>query len=158
MLYHSLRYLSHNDVGPGLRNKIATTFDVALDVGNGQWVGGIAKAALAQSLTHLRPDFRFDCGPFNEWIKHTLRAINQWRIAQIQKAWQSEVSTVSLDTEPAVDLKKKPVFHDHSPLHYQLESRGNKRPSEDSAQRAPKRRKSGCFTPAAASDNAATPA
>ncbi|KAG7448788.1 uncharacterized protein BT62DRAFT_992758 [Guyanagaster necrorhizus] len=174
MLHHGLRYMTHSAVGPGLRNIISSIFDIAIDVGNGQWVGALGKGALVHGLGPLPQDFHFACGPFNQWIKHTIHAIKQWQTAQAQ---QPEVSAVALDTEPAIDLNKKPVFHDHSRLRdfwqavlemdgwprndrarYQLEPRGNKRPSEDSAQPAPKRRKSGRFTAAAASGNAATPA
>ncbi|KAG7448789.1 uncharacterized protein BT62DRAFT_889320 [Guyanagaster necrorhizus] len=172
MLHHGLRYMTHSAVGHGLRNIISSIFDIAIDVGNGQWVGALGKGALVHGSGPLPEDFHFACVPFTKWIEDALEAINEWDIFSQSK----RLSTKKHRSKPAMDFATL-VFCDHQPLKlmwqkmlgmdgwprndhakYQLEPRGNKRPSEDSAQPAPKRRKSGRFTAAAASGNVATPA
>ncbi|KAK0233974.1 hypothetical protein IW262DRAFT_1241657, partial [Armillaria fumosa] len=78
MLFHGLRYLRHNKVGPHLLNIISTIFDHAVDVGDGMR-GGNGKVGLISDFGDLGPHFRFDCDPFDGWIKPALGMIRKWR-------------------------------------------------------------------------------
>ncbi|KAK0192848.1 hypothetical protein F5146DRAFT_979414 [Armillaria mellea] len=171
MLYHGLRYLSHNQPRNGLRNVMVYIFDVGLDVGDGEWVGGTTKTALAHSLKPLCRGFRFQCAPFNFWIEEMLFAIKEWQDVRTQRIKQSNGST--LRSSGTIDPKEA-TFHDHSRLEsiwkkvlemdgwptndqatYQLEPQGTKRTHEDGDQPAQKKPKSGHSAPAAASDTTA---
>ncbi|KAK0220331.1 hypothetical protein IW262DRAFT_1297415 [Armillaria fumosa] len=174
MLYHGLRYLPHNEVGPGLKNLLSFIFDLSIELGNGQYCGGPTKCSLVHSLKPLRPDFRFGCSPFNIWIRQMLSATDQWQMVRTQQTALPQDTPFRL-VEPTrvIDLEKA-VFYDHSGLEaiwkkvlemdgwptdneaaYQLEPSGTKRSSEDSNRRAQKKHKSGCSAPAAASDTTA---
>ncbi|KAK0495796.1 hypothetical protein EDD18DRAFT_1167432 [Armillaria luteobubalina] len=170
MLYHGLRYLPHNEVGPGLKNLVSFIFDVGIDVGNGEWRGGTAKAALAASLRPLRRDFRFECDPFTSWIVDALEAINEWNTFQ---HWNSTSTTKSRLNKSIV--KREPlVLCDHQQLillwkdvlsmdgwlsndwvESQLKSASTKRSHQDDDQPAQKKHKSGISGTAATSSNPA---
>ncbi len=135
MLYHGLRYLPHNEVGPGLGNIIAFIFDVGLDVGNGEWRGGAVKAALAARLRSLRRDFRFECGPFTSWIVDALEAINEWNIFRHSNStFTTKIKRETLalrDHQQLISLWKDVLGMDGWPsndrVQSQLKSTGSKR-------------------------------
>ncbi len=173
MLYHGLRYLAHNQPRSGLRSIMTSIFDGGINVGNGQWHGGTVKTALARDLDPLRPDFQFNCTPFDLWITEMLSAIDQWiGVLKARKRTQPDDSAVNSNVDPTTDAKKV-MFHDHSRLDsfwkkvlgmdgwptndqatYQLEPQGTKRSHEDDDQPAQKKHKSGRSGAAAASGNA----
>ncbi|KAK0495807.1 hypothetical protein EDD18DRAFT_1167474 [Armillaria luteobubalina] len=174
MLYYDLRYLPHNEVGPGLKNLVSFIFDLSIELGNGHCCGGPTKCSLVHRLSPLRPDFRFGCSPFNIWIRQMLSATNQWQMVRTQQTALPEETPLRLVEPTRIIDPEKAVFYDHSRLEviwkkvlemdgwptddqatYQLELSGIKRPREDSNQPVQKKYKSGRSTAAAASDTSA---
>ncbi|KAK0233952.1 hypothetical protein IW262DRAFT_1452502 [Armillaria fumosa] len=163
MLYHGLRYLRHSKVGPGLRDTIASIFDDGTDNGDGTWSGGNGKASMTlKDKGNLGVNFRFDCGPINQWIQEALLAIGEWRNYSTQGEPSPKSSLIpGRSVAPAIDLATV-VFRDHNDLKllwkgalhmdgwpsnaeakYQLEPKGTKRTLQDDAQQPKKKQKSG---------------
>ncbi|KAK0481365.1 hypothetical protein IW261DRAFT_1070655 [Armillaria novae-zelandiae] len=78
MLFHGLRYLRHNELGPDLPKIISSIFDVGIYVGNGMR-GGNGKFALTYDFGDLGPHFRFESDPFDNWIKSAVVMIREWQ-------------------------------------------------------------------------------
>ncbi|KAK0494667.1 hypothetical protein EDD18DRAFT_1256202 [Armillaria luteobubalina] len=170
MLYHGLRYLPHNEVGPGLKNLVSFIFDVGIDVGNGEWRGGAAKAALAASLRPLRRDFRFECDPFTSWIVDALEAINEWNTfrhsnstfttkSRLNKSIVKRETLALRDHQQLILLWKDVLGMDgwlsDDRVESQLKSTSTKRSHQDDDQPAQKKHKSGISGTAATSGNTA---
>ncbi|KAK0481366.1 hypothetical protein IW261DRAFT_1592552 [Armillaria novae-zelandiae] len=146
MLFHGLRYLRHNELGPDLPN-IISIFDAGIYVRNGMR-GGAGKGALVHGVGALAEDFRFESDPFDNWIKSALDMIS---------AWQNHLSPrLLVSSKPTADT---PAFtnHDGLRLHWekllamegwpandfhQLDSKGTKRRSAGESQTVSKRQKS----------------
>ncbi|KAK0481387.1 hypothetical protein IW261DRAFT_1592568 [Armillaria novae-zelandiae] len=163
MLYHGLRYLRHSKVGPGLRDMIASIFDDGTDNGDGTWSGGNGKASMAlKDKGNLGVNFRFDCGPINQWVQEALLAIGEWRNFSTQGELSPKSSLIpGRSVAPAINLATV-VFRDHNDLKllwngalhmdgwpsndeakYQLEPKRTKRTHQDDAQPPKKKQKSG---------------
>ncbi|KAK0481367.1 hypothetical protein IW261DRAFT_1681060 [Armillaria novae-zelandiae] len=147
MLYHGLRYLCHNKVGPCLPDIISAIFDVGNYVRDGMR-GGNGKVALIIDFGDLGRDFRFDSAPFHRCIMSGLGMIRKW---------QYHLHPPPGGEAPADDTLK---FANHNSLRshweemlamdgwpandvYQPKSHSKKRPSVDEPLPVSKRKKSG---------------
>ncbi|KAK0481370.1 hypothetical protein IW261DRAFT_1606689 [Armillaria novae-zelandiae] len=164
MLFYGLCYLRHNRLDSALSNTISAIFNDAVDVEDGK-EGGDSKVALTIGLGRLGRKFRFDCDPFDSWIKYALGMTSKW---------QYHLYPPSGEETPAVDTLK---FSNHSGLRllwkkilainewpsadeahfYKTELKGTKRPLVDEPQPVSKRQKSTHSSAAAAPTDAKTP-
>ncbi|KAK0496213.1 hypothetical protein EDD18DRAFT_1462737 [Armillaria luteobubalina] len=158
LLYYGLTHLHHSKTGPDLPEAISTIFDGATNLRDGRR-GGNGKVALIVDFGDLGRDFRFDCDPFDRWIKSALGMIRKWR-SQFPAPGEEN----SADTKPAADTLQF-TNHNGLKLHweemlalggwpakdsYRLKSNGTKRRSVDEPQAVSKRQKSRHSSTAAA--------
>ncbi|KAK0233969.1 hypothetical protein IW262DRAFT_1477391 [Armillaria fumosa] len=112
MLFYGLTHLHHSKMGPDLPEAISTIFDDTTNLRDGKR-GGNGKVALTVDFGNLGRDFRFDCDPFDSWIKPALGMIRKWR-SQLFPAPGEETSA---DPKPAADTLQF-TKHDGLRLHW----------------------------------------